>query len=65
MPVELAKIKDGKKLVALFTRPQPANRKVQRATRETHPDEWARFKQYAANDISAMRECVKRMPRWN
>lgn len=65
VPVELAKIKDGKKLVALFTRPQPANRKVQRATRETHPDEWARFKQYAANDISAMRECVKRMPRWN
>lgn len=65
VPVELAKLKDGKKLVALFTRPQPTNRKVRRATRETHPDEWERFKQYAGNDISAMRECVKRMPRWN
>lgn len=65
VPEDLAKHKDGKKLVGLFTRPQPANRKLRRATRETHPDEWARFKAYAANDIVAMRECVRRMPRWN
>lgn len=65
VPADLAKIADGKKLVALFTKPQPANRKIRRATRETHPSEWARFKQYAGNDITAMRECVKRMPRWN
>lgn len=65
IPTDLAKLADGKKLVGLFTKPQPANRKIRRATRLTHPAEWERFKQYAANDISAMRECVKRMPRWN
>lgn len=65
IPADLTKLKDGKKLVQLFTRPQPANRKIRRATRETHPAEWERFKQYAANDISAMREAVARMPKWN
>ena len=65
VPSNLAKIKEGKQLVRLFTRPQAANRKVQRATRETHPAEWERFKQYAANDISALRECVRRTPTWN
>lgn len=65
VPADMAKLADGKKLVALFTRPQPANRKVRRATRLTHPAEWARFKQYAANDIIAMRECMRRMPTWN
>ncbi|WP_313330719.1 DNA polymerase I [Comamonas sp.] len=65
VPSDLAKLADGKKLVSLFTKPQPANRKIQRATRLTHPAEWDRFKQYAGNDILAMRECVKRMPNWN
>jgi DNA polymerase len=36
-----------------------------RATRETHPAEWARFVEYARNDISAMREVWKRLPSWN
>lgn len=62
---DMAKLKDGKKLISLFCSPQPANRKVRRATRETHPEEWARFIQYAGNDISAMRECVRLIPRWN
>lgn len=65
VPADMAKIKDGKKLIGLFCKPQPANRKVRRATRLTHPAEWARFKEYAANDIIAMRECVNRMPAWN
>ena len=65
VPADTAKIKDGKKLIGLFCKPQPANRKVRRATRLTHPAEWARFKEYAANDITAMRECVNRMPTWN
>lgn len=65
IPTEMAKLKDGKKLVQLFTRPQPANRKIRIATRLTHPEEWERFKLYAGNDISAMRECVRRMPKWN
>lgn len=65
VPEDQAKIAEGKALVQLFCKPQAANRKVQRATRLTHPVEWARFIKYAANDIEAMRECVRRMPRWN
>lgn len=65
VPEEDAKLKEGKKLINLFTMPQPSNRKVRRATRETHPAEWDRFKAYAANDIVAMRECHRRMPRFN
>lgn len=65
IPAALAKLDDGKKLVQLFTRPQPANRIVRRADRHTHKSEWQRFIQYAANDITAMRECVRRMPTWN
>lgn len=65
VPADQSKNKDGKKLIQIFTRLQPENRKVRRATRETHPDEWARFKVYAADDIVAMRECVRRMPTWN
>lgn len=65
VPEDQAKLAEGKKLVGLFTRPQPTNRKIRRATRETHPVEWERFKAYAINDITAMRECVARMPKWN
>lgn len=65
VPEDMSKLSEGKKLIQLFTRPQPANRKIARATRLTHPTEWARFIAYAANDIEAMRECVRRMPRWN
>lgn len=65
VPEDKAKLSEGKKLVMLFTRPQPANRKVTRATRNTHPAEWARFGAYAVNDIEAMRESVKRIPKWN
>lgn len=65
IPSDQAKLADGKKLIRLFCMPQPANRKLRIADRHTHPAEWARFKQYAGNDIVAMRECVKRMPAWN
>ena len=36
-----------------------------RATRETHPAEWAQFISYAGQDIEAMRACHKIMPMWN
>lgn len=65
VPEDKSKLAEGKKLVRLFTQPQPANRIIRRATRETHPAEWERFKAYAANDIEAMRECAGRMPTWN
>lgn len=65
LPADKAKDKDGKRLINLFCKPLGKNRKLDRATRETHPDEWERFKAYAASDIEAMREVKKRMPTIN
>ena len=65
VPVDKAKDKRGKRLINLFTKPQPKNHKLRRATRETHPAEWEEFKEYAGSDVIAMREVLKRLPRWN
>lgn len=85
---DLAKIKDGKKLIHLFCKPQKfkfAFRRADfttkgaydaakaeaernwpgRATRLTHPEEWARFIEYAKADIVAMREIDRKLPSWN
>lgn len=59
------KLKDGKNLVRLFCCPRPKKQKLRRATRETHPEEWSRFLEYAGNDIEAMRAIYKKLPRWN
>lgn len=60
-----AKDKAGKKLINLFCKPLGKNRKLDRATRLTHPEEWAQFKAYAANDIVAMRAVHKILPTYN
>lgn len=60
-----AKLDDGKKLVQLFCKPMPKNSKLRRATKETHPDEWARFVEYAGNDILAARRLDQILPKWN
>ena len=65
VPVDKAKDKDGKKLIQLFTKPRPSNHKLRRATRETHPDEWDRFIEYARLDVDAMRYISRRLPSWN
>ena len=65
VPQDQAKDKEGKQLIHLFCKPRPAGSKIARATRETHPAEWAKFVAYAALDIEAMRECHRRMPTWN
>lgn len=62
---DYAKIKDGRRLIQLFCKPRPKTPKITRATRETHPEEWARFIEYAKQDIVAMREIHKKLPRWN
>jgi DNA polymerase len=59
------KLKDGKALMMLFCKPRPKNMKLRRATRETHPAEWARYLEYARNDVAAMREIWKKLPSWN
>lgn len=65
VPQDKAKSKEGKRLIQLFTKPRPKNMKLRRATRETHPIEWAEFIEYARLDVVAMRECYKRLPMWN
>jgi DNA polymerase bacteriophage-type len=60
-----AKHKEGKKLINLFCKPRPKNVKLRRATKETHPEEWKQFVEYARFDIVSMRECRRLMPRWN
>lgn len=65
VPTDKAKDKAGKQLIQLFCKPRPKNSRLRRATRETHPTEWARFVEYAALDIEAMRIVHAKLPQWN
>ena len=65
VPQDKAKDKAGKKLIHLFTKPRPKNVKLRRATRETHPEEWAAFVEYARLDVDAMRVVYRLLPDWN
>ena len=65
VPTDKAKDKDGKRLINLFCMPRPKNQKLRRATRETHPEDWQKFVDYARLDIEAMRAVYKRIPKWN
>ena len=65
VPSDTAKDKAGKKLIQLFTKPLPKNRKLERATRDTHPEQWAEFIEYARTDVAATRDVYGRLPRWN
>lgn len=65
VPVDKAKDKEGKTWINLFCKPQPKGRKIRRATRDTHPIEWQKFRDYGGLDIEAMREIYKKLPRWN
>lgn len=60
-----AKHKDGKRLIQLFCKPRPKGQKVRRATRETHPEDWQQFIEYAKADITSMREVKRKLPTWN
>ena len=65
IPSDQQKLKEGKALIHLFCKPRPKNQKLRRATRETHPAEWAQFIEYAKYDIASMRAIYKRLPTWN
>lgn len=65
VPMDKAKDKDGKRLIQLFCKPRPKTSKIRRATRETHPEDWAKFVDYARLDIEAMRAVDKKLPKWN
>lgn len=62
IPHDQAKSKDGNALIQLFCKPRKDG---SRATRLTHPAEWARFLVYAGKDITAMRAIHAKMPKWN
>ena len=65
LPTDQAKDKDGRQLIHLFCKPRLKTSKITRATRATHPAEWARFTEYARLDVEAMRAIAARLPRWN
>lgn len=60
-----AKDKRGRDLIQLFCKPRPKNHKLRRATRDTHPNEWAEFLEYSRQDIVAMRAIDRLLPNWN
>lgn len=69
--IDEAKRKDteGKKYINLFCKPQGEafvkKFGTDRATKHTHPEEWAGFIRYAGRDITVMREAHRKMPKWN
>lgn len=65
IPTDKAKDKEGRQWIQLFCKPRPKNSELRRATKDTHPEQWRRFVDYAGSDIEAMREAYKRLPRWN
>lgn len=65
VPEALAKHKGGKDYIRMFCVPQPKNTKLRRKTRDTHPQEWQEFLDYAGGDIHSMRYLYRKMPRWS
>ena len=65
VPQDKAKDKEGRRHIQLFTKPCPKNWKIRRAGRDTHPDEWNAFIEYARLDVDAMRDVYRRLPVWN
>ena len=65
LPIEKAKMKEGYKLIRKFCMPQSVNSKIRRRTRDTDPEDWQRFIEYAKLDIEAMRVLDRKMPGWN
>lgn len=65
LEADLAKDKRGRELIQLFCKPRPKGSTLRRATRETHPEQWAEFLEYSRQDIVAMRAIGQRLPSWN
>ena len=59
------KLQAGRSLVLFFCKPRPKNQNLRRATRQTHPPEWAQFVEYCAQDVAQMRTSTKKLPQWN
>ena len=59
------KMQEGKKLIQRFCKPAPKNHKVDRYTRETHPEEWQQFLDYAQRDTEALARIWNQIPSVN
>lgn len=59
----------GKALIRLFCMPQNdaffEKHGTRRATKQTHPNEWQEFIEYAGADITTMRAVHRKVPKWN
>jgi len=65
LDADQAKDKRGRELIQLFCKPRPKGSTLRRATRDTHPEQWAEFLEYSRQDIVAMRAIGQRLPTWN
>ncbi len=59
------KHKIGNSLVLMFCKLRPKNQTLRRATRLTHPVEWAQFVAYCGQDVEQMRTSSSKLPLWN
>ena len=60
------KVKDGKRLVLKFCKPKKLKDGTLRWYKpQTDPDDWARYIEYCRTDTAAMREIVRKIPKWN
>lgn len=60
IPADKAKLKEGKRLIGLFCRPQRDGSRILPADR---PEDWRRFVEYARQDVQAMIACHQEMMR--
>jgi len=51
-----AKMKEGRKLILRFCKPQPKSHNVSRWTKQNDPEGWEKFCQYGIRDTESMRE---------
>lgn len=64
LPQDKQKLVEGNKLIHLFCKPRPKSHKLDRATAETHPEEWSHFVEYNRMDVEAERAIHHRLRKW-
>lgn len=68
MPKDVAKDKDGRRLVQLFCKPHAYGHDdptAMRFTKKERPEDWERFVNYCRLDVEAERALYKKLPRFN
>lgn len=65
LPENQQKMREGHALMLKFCKPAPVNHKVRIYDRENSPEKWAKFIEYARQDVAAMRRLWHMMPNLN